>query len=83
LAAKPFRLTRDGSVSELESAHPRFLETYEAAPAKLTWLYPGVQTTLESCTHQGARFAICTNKPQAATAAIFRKNLSFSETSSF
>jgi hypothetical protein len=31
-------LAATGSVSELESAHRRFLETYEAAPPKLTWL---------------------------------------------
>jgi phosphoglycolate phosphatase-like HAD superfamily hydrolase len=67
------RARRDRSVSELESARRRFLETYEAAPAKLTWLYPCVQTTLESCTHQRAPFAICTNKQQAATVAVFRK----------
>jgi phosphoglycolate phosphatase len=63
-------LAATGPVSELEWAHRRFLKTYEAAPAKLSRLYPGVQTTLESLHASGARFAICTNKPQAATVAI-------------
>jgi phosphoglycolate phosphatase len=56
--------------TSLENAHHRFLDFYEAAPTKLSRLYPGVVTTLESLVEFGAHLAICTNKQQAATLAV-------------
>jgi phosphoglycolate phosphatase len=53
-----------------EKAHQRFLDFYEAAPTKLSRLYPGVVTTLEFLVESGAHLAICTNKQQAATLAV-------------
>jgi phosphoglycolate phosphatase len=55
---------------DFEAAHQKFLGTYQAAPTKLSRLYPGVRDTLESLRNSGARLAICTNKPQAATVAV-------------
>jgi phosphoglycolate phosphatase len=63
-------LAATGTVTDFDVAHERFLRFYEAAPAKLSRLYPGVQETLESLRASGARLAICTNKPQAATLAV-------------
>jgi phosphoglycolate phosphatase len=59
-----------GEVVDLESAHHRFLDFYEAAPTRLSRLYPDVATTLSSLVGSGARLAICTNKQQAATLAV-------------
>jgi phosphoglycolate phosphatase len=63
-------LTTTGSIVDFEAAHQRFLLCYEAAPTKLSRLYPGVASTLESLRASGARCAICTNKSQAATLAV-------------
>src|SRR5215475_2635236 len=38
-----------------ENAHGRFLEFYEAAPTKLSRLYPNVASTLRSLVDSGAR----------------------------
>src|SRR6201993_134762 len=59
-----------GGVIDLENAHQRFLDFYEAAPTRLSRLYPDVATTLRSLIGSGARLAICTNKQQAATLAV-------------
>jgi phosphoglycolate phosphatase len=63
-------LAATGTVTDFDVVHERFLRFYEAAPAKLSRLYPGVQETLESLRASGVRLAICTNKPQAATLAV-------------
>lgn len=63
-------LAATGLVTDFAAAHRRFLQLYEAAPAKLSRLYPGVETTLESLRASGARLAICTNKPQSATLRV-------------
>ena len=63
-------LAATGTVTDFDVAHERFLRLYEAAPAKLSRLYPGVQETLESLRASGARLAICTNKPQRATLGV-------------
>lgn len=63
-------LAATGTVTDFEAAHQRFLQLYEAAPAKLSRLYPGVETTLESLRVSGACLAICTNKPQSATLGV-------------
>ena len=63
-------LAATGTITDLEAAHRQFLKLYEAAPAKLSRLYPGVEATLKSLRDSGARLAICTNKPQAATMAV-------------
>ena len=55
---------------DLEHAHQRFLEFYEAAPTRLSRLYPDVATTLRSLAESGARLGICTNKQQTATFAV-------------
>jgi phosphoglycolate phosphatase len=63
-------LAATGTITDLEAAHQGFLKIYEAAPAKLSRLYPGVAETLESLRASGARLAICTNKPQRATLGV-------------
>ena len=63
-------LRATGEVVELENAHQRFLAFYQAAPTRLSRLYPDVATTLRSLTESGARLGICTNKQQTATFAV-------------
>jgi phosphoglycolate phosphatase len=63
-------LTASGTITDFEAAHRKFLELYEAAPANLSRLYPGVAETLKDLCASGARLAICTNKPQTATLAV-------------
>jgi phosphoglycolate phosphatase len=52
------------------SAKRRFLDLYLAAPTARTRPYPGVPETLDELRRRGARLAICTNKPEAATRAV-------------
>lgn len=63
-------LRATGEIVDLENAHQRFLDFYQASPTRLTRLYPDVTTTLRSLIGSGARLAICTNKQQAATLAV-------------
>jgi phosphoglycolate phosphatase len=70
LVGRALRAT--GGIIDLESAHQRFLDFYEAAPTKLSRLYPGVVTTLESLVESGEHLAICTNKQQSATLAVLK-----------
>jgi phosphoglycolate phosphatase len=63
-------LRATGEVVNLENAHQRFLDFYQAAPTRLSRLYPDVAATLRSLTESGARLGICTNKQQAATFAV-------------
>jgi phosphoglycolate phosphatase len=63
-------LSATGEIVDLENAHQRFLDFYEAAPTPLSRLYPSVTATLHSLIELGARLAICTNKQQAATLAV-------------
>jgi phosphoglycolate phosphatase len=63
-------LRATGEVVDLENAHQRFLNFYEAAPTRLSRLYPNVARTLHWLIGSGARLAICTNKQQAATLAV-------------
>ena len=65
-------LATTGSGADLEAAHQQFLQIYEAAPTRLSRLYPGVEETLRSLRASGARLAICTNKPQSATLQILK-----------
>jgi len=68
LVGRALRAT--GEAVDLENAHQRFCDFYEAAPTRLSRLYPGVATTLRSLIGSGARLAICTNKQQAPTLAV-------------
>ena len=52
------------------TALPLFLSHYEADPAELTRLYPGVHETLERLRARGVTLAICTNKPARLTRVI-------------
>ena len=47
-----------------------FLRHYNAAPAQLTVLYPGVLDALDRLAAGGHRLGLCTNKPEAATRMI-------------
>jgi phosphoglycolate phosphatase len=63
-------LAATGEMTDVEMAQQHFLQSYEAESTRLSRLYPGVAETLASLRSSGARLAICTNKPQAATLAI-------------
>ena len=58
------------TITDLEAAHQRFREAYQAAPTLLSRLYPNVVETLAALRESGARLAVCTNKPQTATLAV-------------
>ncbi|MBN2905535.1 MAG: phosphoglycolate phosphatase [Rhodobacteraceae bacterium] len=47
-----------------------FLRHYEADPATLTTLYPGVQDAIETFRDEGWKMGVCTNKPEGPTRAI-------------
>jgi phosphoglycolate phosphatase len=55
---------------DLENAHERFLDYYQAAPTRLSRFCPDVATTLHWLLESGARLGICTNKQQTATFAV-------------
>jgi phosphoglycolate phosphatase len=71
LVARGFAGT-GGPAADAAAAHARFLALYEAEPTARTTVYPGVAETLPRLRSAGARLAICTNKPQAATLAVLR-----------
>ncbi len=48
----------------------RFMADYDAAPADLTRCFSGVAEALGKLRAQGARLAVCTNKPEATSHAI-------------
>jgi phosphoglycolate phosphatase len=73
LVGRALRATAE--VVDLENPHQRFLDFYEAAPTRLSRLYPDVATTLHSLIGLGARLAICTNKQQAATLAVLNRQI--------
>ncbi|HWI29302.1 MAG TPA: phosphoglycolate phosphatase [Stellaceae bacterium] len=58
-----------GSVA-LAPAVERFTALYEASATALTRPYSGVEAVLERLAEAGARLALCTNKPEAATRAV-------------
>ena len=63
-------LAATGTVSEAEAAHERYFDFYTAASTNLSRLYDGVIETLAALRASGARLAVCTNKPQRATAIV-------------
>ena len=63
-------LAATGEAVGFAAAHARFVELYEADPTTLSQLYPGVAETLAGLRDGGARLAVCTNKPQAATIGV-------------
>lgn len=68
LVGRALRIT--GEVADLENAHRRFLDFYEAAPTRLSRLYPDVAITLRSLVELGARLAVCTLKFQPAKSKV-------------
>ena len=60
------------SSADVDDAHRKFLEAYEAAATKLSRLYPGVEQTLKLLQKSGIRLGICTNKQQQATFTVLR-----------
>lgn len=47
-----------------------FMQHYEADPATLTTLFPGVQDAVEQFRDEGWAMGVCTNKPEAVSRAI-------------
>ncbi len=56
----------------LQSMVERFLEVYRSDIAADSRLYPGVEDALRALQGEGARLAVCTNKPQALTEPLLR-----------
>ena len=65
-------LAATGTMTDFEAAHERFRQFYEAAPTRLSRLYPKVAETLALLRASGARLGVCTNKPQRATLAVLK-----------
>jgi len=63
---------RGGDSAAAEAMLSRFLQIYEAAATDCSLPYPGVAETLAALRRRGYRTAVCTNKPQAATAEVLR-----------
>jgi len=63
-------LAATGGITDLDRAHRKLMQIYEAAPVNLSRLYPEVETTLRLLRDSGASLGICTNKPQAATLSV-------------
>jgi phosphoglycolate phosphatase len=63
-------LAATGGITDFDRAHRKLMQIYEAGPANLSRLYPGVETTLRSLRDSGANLGICTNKPQVATLSV-------------
>ncbi|MBK1634494.1 phosphoglycolate phosphatase [Rhodovulum adriaticum] len=61
-------LSADRHPAMLES----FLKHYEADPATLTTLFPGVQDCVESLHDEGFALGLCTNKPEGPSRAILQ-----------
>ena len=63
---------RGADADTAKAAQPRFIEVYEANASNLSRPYPGVPETLTALRAQGYATAVCTNKPQHATAEVLR-----------
>lgn len=50
--------------------HDRFMRHYNADPATLTTLYPGVEACLRGLSASGWQIGLCTNKPQGPSREI-------------
>jgi phosphoglycolate phosphatase len=61
---------RGGDAAEAKAMQPRFVEIYEATASNLSRPYPGVPETLAALRERGYATAVCTNKPQHATAEV-------------
>lgn len=57
---------------ELDIAHARFLEIYNAAPCRESRLFANARATLEQLARRRFALAVCTNKPQEPTETILR-----------
>ena len=60
----------EASEAELEAAHERFLEIYNAAPCVDSRLFANVAAALERLAADATPLAVCTNKPQRPTELI-------------
>lgn len=49
-----------------------FMKYYDADPATLTTLYPGVLKVVQALHAEGAKLGVCTNKPEGPTRAILK-----------
>jgi phosphoglycolate phosphatase len=63
---------RGAKAAAATAAQPRFIEAYEASATRLSRPYPGVPETLAALRASGYGTAVCTNKPQHATAEVLR-----------
>ena len=58
--------------AELDLAHDRFLEIYNADPCRESRCFPNGQATIEALGRLGLALAVCTNKPQQPTETILK-----------
>jgi len=63
---------RGGDSAAAEAMLSRFLQIYESRGNRLQPPLSGVAETLAALRRRGYRTAVCTNKPQAATAEVLR-----------
>lgn len=56
-----------------DKAYPKFMSYYKANPCEETFLYPGVEETLQYLTDKGYMMMICTNKPLEFVEPILEK----------
>jgi len=63
LIERGLALSGGGTAADVAQALPVFLDYYAEHLADATRPYPGVETALDALAADGARLAICTNKP--------------------
>ena len=61
------------SEAELEAAHDRFLEIYNAAPCRDSRLFANVEAALDRLAASAKPLGVCTNKPQRPTDLILEQ----------
>jgi len=62
----------EASEAEVEVAHQRFLEIYNAAPCVDSRLFANVEAALDRLAADATPLGVCTNKPQRPTELILR-----------
>jgi phosphoglycolate phosphatase len=67
------RAGRELTSAKLDTLFVDFLAHYNAHIADNSWLFPGVEASLDACEAAGWRFAVCTNKVERSAKLLLEK----------
>jgi phosphoglycolate phosphatase len=75
LVTRSLNYTHNNNVPEelFDKAFPKFMSSYKANPCEETFLYSGVEETLQYLKDKGYKMMICTNKPIEFVEPILEK----------